>query len=72
MIRLFITILCILITRISFAQDKTTEALIKQIDYLQKRHEIIASNIANVSTPHYRAEDALKPDIISKKIIRLE
>ncbi len=49
------------------AKDKTTEALQKQIDYLQKKHEVLASNIANVSTPKYITKDIEQPDSLQGK-----
>ncbi|MEY3196662.1 MAG: hypothetical protein RLZZ59_28 [Pseudomonadota bacterium] len=46
--------------------DKTTQELIKQVDYLQNRHSVLAENIANVSTPKYITKDIEKPDAIQK------
>jgi|GEM_PF-781017 len=49
------------------ARDATSADMIKQIDYLQKRHEVLASNIANVNTPKYKAKDVSAPDFSSSK-----
>ncbi len=51
----------------AIAQDETTDTLVKQIDYLQNRHEVLAKNIANVSTPKYVTQDLEKPEFIDKK-----
>lgn len=45
--------------------DKTTKAMIGQIDYLNNRHETLAENIANSSTPKFKAKDLEKPDLLS-------
>ena len=50
-----------------YAGDKTTDMLIKQIDYLQNRHEVLAQNIANVSTPKYITRDLDKPEMLATK-----
>jgi len=52
---------------IAMAVDATTEKLIKQADYLQHRHEVIAQNIANVSTPKYITQDVEKPEFLAPK-----
>lgn len=44
--------------------DNTTSDLIKQADYLQRRHEVLAQNVANVSTPKYIAKDLEKPEFL--------
>ena len=49
------------------AEDSTTTKLLKQADYLQNRHEILAQNIANVSTPKYTAQDLEKPEFLEPK-----
>jgi flagellar basal-body rod protein FlgB len=38
-------------------QDKTFELLERALDVTAMRHSVIASNIANVDTPGYRARD---------------
>lgn len=59
----FISIMSLLPLRI-MAVDSTTHDLIKQADYLQRRHEILSQNIANVSTPKYIAQDLEKPEFL--------
>ena len=49
------------------AKDITTEAITQQIDYLQKKHEVLAENIANVSTPKYITKDIEPPKSMSGK-----
>ena len=51
----------------AFAQDVTTDNIAKQIDYLQKKHEVLASNIANVSTPKYITKDIENPESLDTK-----
>ena len=52
---------------VAMAEDSTTAKLLKQVDYLQNRHEILAQNIANVSTPKYTAQDLEKPEFLEPK-----
>jgi len=49
------------------ADDVTTSKLIKQVDYLQTRHEVLAQNVANVSTPKYTTQDLEKPEFLAPK-----
>lgn len=49
------------------AEDSTTIKLLKKIDYLQNRHEVLAQNIANVSTPKYITKDLETPDVLESK-----
>lgn len=49
------------------AEDDTTAKLIKQADYLHNRHEVLAQNVANVSTPQYIAQDLEKPEFLEQK-----
>jgi flagellar basal-body rod protein FlgB len=49
------------------AEDVTTSNLIKQVDYLQTRHEVLAQNVANVSTPKYTTQDLEKPEFLASK-----
>ncbi|MBN2687736.1 MAG: flagellar basal body rod protein FlgB [Deltaproteobacteria bacterium] len=37
--------------------DKAIGLLSTMLDYRAKRHKVIASNIANIDTPHYTAKD---------------
>ena len=37
--------------------DSTTQGLAQALTLRQKRHEVIASNLANVETPGYRAKE---------------
>lgn len=48
------------------AKDSTSSGIMKQVDYLQKKHEILASNIANANTPKYTAKDVEAPESISR------
>lgn len=47
--------------------DATTANIMKQVDYLQKKHEVLAANVANSNTPKYRAKDIEAPDFMLKK-----
>lgn len=47
--------------------DKTTKSMIGQIDYLQNRHATLAENIANSSTPKYKAQELERPDFLDGK-----
>lgn len=38
-------------------QNKTITALEQTISFAQRRHELLAGNIANLDTPEYRARD---------------
>lgn len=49
------------------AADSTTKDMMKQIEYLQKKHEVLATNIANSNTPKYRAKDVEAPDFMMGK-----
>ena len=49
------------------AEDVTTADIIKQVDYLQTRHEVLAQNVANVSTPKYTTQDLEKPGFLASK-----
>lgn len=49
------------------AADSTTKDMMKQIDYLQKKHEVLSTNIANSNTPEYRAKDIESPDFMMGK-----
>jgi flagellar basal-body rod protein FlgB len=44
--------------------DDTSTTLIKQVDYLQNKHEVMAQNVANVSTPKYITQDIERPELI--------
>lgn len=48
-------------------RDATTSNMMKQVDYLQKRHEVLAANIANSNTPKYKAKDVEAPEFMMKK-----
>lgn len=63
---LFLTSVLLLPLRIA-AEDSTTSSLIKQVDYLQTRHEVLAQNVANVSTPKYTTQDLEKPEFLDPK-----
>lgn len=63
---LFLIIFILLPLR-ALSQDATTDAISKEIDFLQKKHEVLAGNIANVSTPKYTTKNIEKPDHISNK-----
>jgi flagellar basal-body rod protein FlgB len=54
------------------AEDSTTKQLLKKIDYLQNRHEILAQNIANVSTPKYITKDLETPDSLESKAHKIK
>ena len=60
-------LICICSALVALAEDSTTAKLIKQVDYLQNRHEVLAQNIANVSTPKYTAQDLEKPEFLAPK-----
>ena len=60
-------LLIILAAVASRAEDVTTEKLIKKVDYLQSRHEVLAENVANVSTPKYTTQDLEKPEFLAPK-----
>ena len=65
-------LICILVSLIfvsasTIAADDTTSKLIKQADYLQNRHEVLAQNVANVSTPKYTTQDLEKPEFLDQK-----
>lgn len=55
--------------------DNTIQLLTKAIDYTTLRHNVIASNIANVDTPGYKAMDlfwALKPSYAQNTELKFE
>jgi flagellar basal-body rod protein FlgB len=43
--------------RVDFLQDQTLEAMGRYMDRLSRRQQVVASNIANIDTPGYRARD---------------
>lgn len=51
----------------AFSRDQTNSDLIKQIDYLQQKHEVLATNVANSNSPKYRAKDLEAPDFMHRK-----
>jgi flagellar basal-body rod protein FlgB len=62
-----IFLIFILLPITAFTQDVTTDAIAKEIDFLQKKHEVLAGNIANISTPKYITKDIEKPHHISDR-----
>jgi flagellar basal-body rod protein FlgB len=66
-VRAFFLIIFTLLPITAFSKDATTDAIAKEIDFLQKKHEVLATNIANVSTPKYTTKDIEKPNHISDK-----
>ena len=63
----FLFIITALTPMVSMGADETTSKLIKQVDYLQTRHEVLAQNVANVSTPKYTTQDLAKPEFLAPK-----
>jgi len=63
----FVIFSSLILPLIGMAEDSTTSTLLKQVDYLQNRHEVLAQNIANVSTPKYIAQDLEKPEFLDPK-----
>ncbi len=43
-------------------QNKTMTALEQTVSFAQRRHELLAGNIANLDTPDYRARDLSEGD----------
>lgn len=43
-------------------QNKTVTALEQTISFAQRRHELLAGNVANLDTPGYRARDLSEGD----------
>ena len=39
------------------SEDKTLQALATSLNFRKLRQDVIASNIANAATPHYKARD---------------
>jgi flagellar basal-body rod protein FlgB len=48
--------------------DPTTQGLAQALSLFQKRHEVLASNIANIETPGYRAHDLKNFDATLKEV----
>lgn len=50
-----------------FSYSKAKEIAVKALDYRSLRQDLIASNIANVSTPMYRPKDINFEQVLAKK-----
>lgn len=48
--------------------EKTIKTLGSSLDYAIRRNEQIATNIANVDTPNYKAKDIAFKDILNEKL----
>lgn len=65
--RIAILLSLLLLSTPAMAKDSTTSNMMKQIEHLQKKHEVLATNIANANTPKYKAKDVAAPNILSAK-----
>jgi len=65
--RIAIILSLLLLNLQAVARDSTTSDMMKQIEYLQKKHEVLATNIANANTPKYKAKDVEAPNTLSAR-----
>lgn len=52
--------------------DRALDRMEKMLDYLARRHEALAANVANASTPGYRSLDVRFQDVLAGELDGLQ